>query len=375
MRILLSIHHRLDRDSGAAGVIMRLVEQFVASGHEVRIVSFDDLPMLPRLVRRLLFPFALSRSARRWQPDIIDASSGDAWWCFRSMAGHRPVRITHSHGLEHLASRAEIEQAQRRRRWRSPVKLLLRDGLRLRLVARSFRAADRCFVLNESEADFLSAELGIDRSRIHRVRLGSDHAGYHLPSLFLGEPRRIVQIGSFIERKGIRHSVPAMIEVLRLRPRSQMLFIGTGAPRGEVLCHFPAELHDRVRVIPSYVNSALPQLIDGAALCLMPSLFEGYGIAKIEAMACGVVPITSDDPGSATDIEDGEDGLVFPRGNSAALRDAVLALLDAPERRDAMARRAREKAAGFSWERAASDRIALYEQAREELRGGLAPVA
>lgn len=354
---------------------MRLAEQFAANGHDVRIASFDDLPMLPNIVRRILFPFALSRLARRWRPDIIDASSGDAWWCFRRSVGDRPVCITHSHGLEHLASRAEIEQTPRGRQWRSPAKRLFRHGLRLRLVARSFRAADACFVLNESEADFLHAELGIDRSRIHRARLGSDHAGYHLLSIFLGEPRRIIQIGSFIERKGIRLSVPAMTEVLRIRPRSQMLFIGTGAPRGEVLRHFPAELHDRVRVIPNYRNSALPQLIDGAAVCLMPSLFEGYGIAKIEAMACGVVPITSDDPGSATDIEDGEDGIVVPRGNPAALRDAVLALLDAPGRRDAMAQRAREKAAGFSWERAASDRVALYEQALKELRGGLTPVA
>ena len=377
MRILLSIHHRLDRNSGAAGVVMRLSEEFAALGHEVRVASFDDMPgNLPQIARRILYPFVLGRIARRWQPDVIDASSGDAWWYYAGCrSGRLMLRITHSHGLEHLSSAVEIEEGARAGRRPGSIKRLFRHGLRLRLVARSFRKADLCFVLNDSEAAFLRDGFGIEASRICCIRLGSDHAGRKGSSKFIGEARRIVQIGAFTIRKGIEHTVPAMSEVLRRRPDASMLFVGTGTGRAQVVNRFPVDVRHRIRVIPSYDNSRLPQLIDGAAICLMPSLFEGYGIAKIEAMACGVVPITSDDPGSATDIADGVDGLVIPRGRTEPLRDAVLDLLDDHERRRAMAVRARAKAAEFSWSKAARHRAGLYETALAELRGGVIPVA
>jgi hypothetical protein len=44
VRIFLSIHHRLDHNAGAPGVILRLAEEYRRLGHEVRVHSFDDMP-------------------------------------------------------------------------------------------------------------------------------------------------------------------------------------------------------------------------------------------------------------------------------------------------------------------------------------------
>lgn len=373
LRILLSIHHRLDRDSGAAGVMMRIAEEYRLLGHQARVLSHDDLPRWAGDRAGLLFPLVLAREMTRWRPDVVDASSGDGWLAFSRRLPGRPLCVTHSHGLEHLSSAGEIEEAAREGRRPALSKRLWRHGLRLKVVARSFAAADVALVLNDAEATFLAQRVGVPVNAIDRIALGTDHAG--VPIRVSGRaPAAVVQIGAYSQRKGVQVTGRAMIAILDERPEATLAFIGTGVSREAVLADYPGHLHDRIEVVPRYANAQLPALLEAQSICLMPSLFEGYGISKIEAMACGLAVVTSDDAGACADVTDGVNGLVVPRGDGAALAAAVRRLLDHPDAAAALAKAGRVTAADRSWAGVAQARLALYRKHARSLAGGTMPV-
>jgi glycosyltransferase involved in cell wall biosynthesis len=84
---------------------------------------------------------------------------------------------------------------------------------------------------------------------------------------------------------------------------------------------------------------------------LMPSRFEGFGMAAAEAMAAGV-PLVASDAGSLPEVVDPPaGGVVIRSGDAAALADAAGALLDDPERRRHTSETARRSAERFRWER------------------------
>ncbi|MBB3911814.1 glycosyltransferase family 4 protein [Sphingomonas desiccabilis] len=363
LRILLSIHHRLDRDTGAAGVVMRIGEEYRRLGHAVRIVSHDDLPMgITGPAAGILFPWILARAVKRWHPDVVDASSGDGWLAFARRGSGGPLCVTHSHGLEQLSSASEIAEAAREGRRPGLSKRLWRHGLRLRLVARSFVSADLALVLNDAEAAYLEQRVGVRSAAIRRIQLGTDLAGMAVETP-QGSSGDVVQIGAYSWRKGVHVTAHAMASVMAERPDVTMTFVGTGKSREDVLTDYPAHLHPRIRVVPRYANAELPGLLASGSVCLMPSLFEGYGIAKIEAMAAGLAVVTSDDPGSRADIVDGVNGLVVPRGDPPALAAAVRLLLDHPGKARALATAGRATAKARSWSAVARERLALYRTA------------
>ena len=80
-------------------------------------------------------------------------------------------------------------------------------------------------------------------------------------------------------------------------------------------------------------NSALPPYYRAAAVSVVPSLEEGFGIPAAEAMGCEVPVVASDAGGLPEVVEHGVTGLVVPRGDTAALAQAIGSLLDDPERR------------------------------------------
>ena len=102
------------------------------------------------------------------------------------------------------------------------------------------------------------------------------------------------------------------------------------------------------------VNELLPL----AELMLMPSEMESFGLAALEAMACGVPTIATRVGGVAELIDDGVNGLLFPVGDTEAMAAAAIALLGDEARLAAMAAAARKTAS----DRFCSSRIIpLYE--------------
>ena len=102
----------------------------------------------------------------------------------------------------------------------------------------------------------------------------------------------------------------------------------------------------------------LPALYTGAAVFVYPSLYEGFGLPPLEAMACGT-PVVVSDTSSLPEVV-GDAGVLVDPGDVAALADALASLLVDPARRAALSAAGRRRAATFTWERAARQTLAAY---------------
>ncbi len=108
-------------------------------------------------------------------------------------------------------------------------------------------------------------------------------------------------------------------------------------------------------------SEAMPQTLNAAHIVCLPSYREGLPRTLIEAAACGRAIVTTDVPGCREVVRHGENGLLVPVRDGAALAEALAALLADPERRRSMAARGREIAlAEFSVERFVAESLDCY---------------
>jgi alpha-1,3-rhamnosyl/mannosyltransferase len=114
--------------------------------------------------------------------------------------------------------------------------------------------------------------------------------------------------------------------------------------------------------IAGYVSDDdLVRLYSGAACLVFPSLYEGFGLPPLEAMACGT-PVIASDRTSLPEVVGDAGVLVDPRDEDA-LAAAIAALLEDESRARELGERGRERAARFTWERAADATVAAYREA------------
>jgi D-inositol-3-phosphate glycosyltransferase len=110
------------------------------------------------------------------------------------------------------------------------------------------------------------------------------------------------------------------------------------------------------------LQSALPDYYRAADLCLVPSHHETFGMAALEAMACGATVVASRVGGLATTIQHGITGLLVPPRDDAALAAAIASLLaDAPRRR-ALGGHATRWAQGYAWPSVARALVEVYDE-------------
>jgi glycosyltransferase involved in cell wall biosynthesis len=101
-----------------------------------------------------------------------------------------------------------------------------------------------------------------------------------------------------------------------------------------------------------------------AAMCFcFPSLYEGFGLPPLEAMACGVPVITSN-VSSLPEVV-GDAGLMVPPDDISALSEALRGLVVDPALRVELAQKGRARAARFTWAEAARQTAGVYRTALE----------
>jgi glycosyltransferase involved in cell wall biosynthesis len=180
---------------------------------------------------------------------------------------------------------------------------------------------------------------------------------YHIRKPYL------LYVGTIEPRKNLLTLIRAYHELLRTTThRPQLVLCGGRGWLDEEVFKLVAEfkLEDQVR-FTGYVDDAdLPALYSTAEIFLYPSFYEGFGLPPLEAMACGTPVITSN-ISSLPEVV-GEAGLMHEPNDQQALTKLISEMLSDQTQREHFRRAGIKQAGKFSWERAARETQALYEE-------------
>lgn len=181
----------------------------------------------------------------------------------------------------------------------------------------------------------------------------------------------LLTVGTLEPRKNLSVLVSAFEEVIRARPRSNIQLVIAGGrgwlsgPLFAAIERSPAR--DRILLTDYLHDEDLQALYASCRAFVYPSLYEGFGLPPLEAMACGAPVIASRIPALAETI--GSAALLFDPTSVADLTQKILELLADGDREDAETVRRAVSSAGqrrvaeFSWERAARETLLVYAEA------------
>ncbi|MFN0119221.1 MAG: glycosyltransferase family 4 protein [Blastocatellia bacterium] len=179
----------------------------------------------------------------------------------------------------------------------------------------------------------------------------------------------LLYVGTIEPRKNLLTLLRAYDDLLRSTPHRPQLVLAGG--RGW-LCESvfdlvrELKLDDQVK-FTGYVDDAdLPALYSGCEIFLYPSLYEGFGLPPLEAMACGAPVITSN-TSSIPEVV-GDAGQLLGPNDGAGLTATMAKWLDDPAARRHYREAGLKRAALFSWERAARETQTLYHEAHAQWR-------
>ncbi len=360
-KIAIVLQTPRDRQSSVVLTYQDLAAELVRRGHAVTIVTPEDFPASRRAAGRftpLVYPFVIRGWMRQHGAgcDLVVFHSYSGWLAVSAAArdaGTAVPTVIAFHGLEplyHAALREESEQTGGLS-WRYR---LLQERLMPYMLRTACRHATRVTCLNTLEKEYLVRRGWVGPDRVDVVFHGVP------PEFFLSErparqARTLLFVGQWLPMKGIRYLRDAFIELAHRHQDVRLICAGTLAPADVVLADFPPVVRPRVRVIPRLERLALIDVYREADVMIAPSLYEGFGVALVEAMA-GRLPIVTTRVGVAADaLADGESALIIPTHHAQAIVGEVERLLDDAGLRERLGEAAADVALHYSESAAVTD--------------------
>jgi alpha-1,3-rhamnosyl/mannosyltransferase len=225
-------------------------------------------------------------------------------------------------------------------------------------------AADAIITVSETTRQDVIRQFGVPDERVRVVYLGVEpHFAQPRPDATRAVLRRyqlapgyLLFVGAISGRKNTARLVQAYAQSRAHRERPLVL-VGAMSYRGadtlEAISQCGLEKHIR---LPGYVpDEDLPALYAGAGCFVFPTLYEGFGMPILEAMASGI-PVLTSTTGAAPEVSGGLAVHVNPY-DVEAIADGIERALETPATRLAQAR---AHASAFTWERCASQTLAMY---------------
>ena len=326
MRVGLDVSPLRQTRAGTARYIEALLPQLEREPDlELRRLAFGGSGRAAAVTRDTLwYPAGLPRAARRARVDVLHCPT------FRGPLRSRVPLVITVHDL------AVLRHPETFNRW---TRVYSRAT-----VPRVLRAAARVIAVSDFTRREVVELLGLREERVRVIPHGV--AAPFEPEGPAVDGAYVLAVGTLEPRKNL----PRLVEAAR---RAGVELRVAGA-RGWGGVEFEA---NGVRWLGSPCDDELAALYRGALCVAYPSLYEGFGLPVLEALACGAAVVTS--AGTATEeVADGAAVLVDPRepeSIAAGLEEAIA-------RRDELRRLGIERARAFTWSAAASATAAVYRE-------------
>jgi glycosyltransferase involved in cell wall biosynthesis len=299
------------------------------------------------------------RAARHLLPraaefDIVHDNQSLGWGLVQLVRAGLPTVATVHHPVA-IDRQLELAEARTLRR-----KLTLRrwyafTGMQARVVGR----LDGVTTVSENSRRDIATHMGLPPAGVEVIPVGIDPAQFTPPPA--GQARDadsiLVITSADVALKGLVHLLEALAKLRTERP-VRLTVVGSARPGG------PAEaaldrlsLRDAVRFTGPVPEAELVDLLQRATVVAIPSLYEGFSLPAVEAMACAT-PLVTTDAGALPEVVGTKAGLRVPAGDVGELAAALQLVLNSPSLAEQLGRAGRRRVLqGYTW-RATAQRTA-----------------
>ena len=278
----------------------------------------------------------------------------DGWPLLTTL--HHPITVDRQLALSHATN---PWQQFTQRRW---------FGF-LRMQVKVARALPQVVTVSESSKRDIASQMGVDVDRMTVVPVGVDHTVFRPQDDVVPVPGRImVTSSSDVPMKGL---VPLLEAVAKLRTERDVELVVIGNPRADGRVAKAIErlgLAPLVRCVSGITDEELARNYAQAEVAVVPSLYEGFSLPAIEAMACGVALVATTG-GALPEVvgTDGVTGLLVAPDDPGELAEAIARLLDDAELRHRLGAAGRQRVLGrFTWQVTAAGTAEQYRALMEE---------
>jgi glycosyltransferase involved in cell wall biosynthesis len=239
------------------------------------------------------------------------------------------------------------------------------------MTSRTCRKAARVIAVSEWTQRDVVKLLGVPEARVDVIPHGVHAQFKPLPAAevdaFRAEhqigPRSVFFLGSLEPRKNLPTLIDAFHALLAHTPDAELLVGGSPGWKYQTIFERMNRLglQAHVRFVGQIAQDALPLWYNACAVFAYPSLYEGFGLPVLEAMACGAPVVTS----NVTALPEvvGDAGLMVAPTDTAALTAALARVLSDADLRASLRRRGVQRAAGYTWARCAQRTLDTYRRA------------
>jgi glycosyltransferase involved in cell wall biosynthesis len=273
----------------------------------------------------------------------------DGWPLMATL--HHPITVDRE---LHLADAKGIRRQVTLRRWYGFIKMQVKVAGQI----------PRIITVSESSRADIVEQMGVQPDRLSIVPVGVDHTRFKPLDYVQRVPGRIMTTASAdVPIKGL---VPLLEAVAKVRTERHAELVIIGKPRaesrvGETIARLGLEY--AVTFVSGVSDQRIVELYAEASIAVVPSLYEGFSLPAIEAMASGV-PLVATTGGALPEVAgtDGDTALLVPPGDVGALATAIGRALDEPRLRDELGSAGRRRVLDrFTWRRTAEGTAAAYE--------------
>ena len=264
---------------------------------------------------------------------------------------HHPITVDRDLDLSHATS------PQRRltlRRWYGFL------GMQMQVA----RQLPRHITVSENSKKDIVAQMRVHPDTLHIVPVGVDQQQFRpLPHIARVPGRLMTTASADVPLKGLKYLIEALAKVRAERDDAHLVVIGRPRHKSAV----PAQierlgLQGAVEFVSGVSDERIVELYAEAAIAVVPSLYEGFSLPAIEAMACGV-PLVTTTGGALPEVvgPHGESAMTVPPGDPGALAQQIIEVLNEPELRARLGANGLHRVSDrFTWRRTAEGTAEHY---------------
>ena len=342
-----------------------LYEHGLRSVHPTQLLSrLERIEWFSKLTGGFAEPYTFGERVKRWfvgkesKFDIIHDNQTIADGILTLQDRGLPLVTTIHHPITkdyRVALAAESRWYMRLliHRWHSFLRMQKRVAPQLQSVV----------TVSGASATDISDDFNVDRSAISVMHLGVDTELFRPLPETEREPHRLMTTASAdAPLKGLAVLLRAIASLRSSYPDIRLTLVGRPKPGGDTEKLIASlGLGDVVENFKGISHEEMVQKYASASVAVVPSIYEGFGLPAVEAMACGV-PLVSTDGGALAEVVE-DAGLVVPAGDSQALAAAIRQLFEDDQLRDDYASRGLSRAEQhFCWNRCAERMEAYYRE-------------